>query len=65
MNVGETGAITVHLTRQEIGDYLGLTLETVSRGFATLKNMGLIALVGKDAVSILKRERLLQVAKLD
>jgi CRP/FNR family transcriptional regulator len=60
---GETSIIEVHLTRQEIGDYLGLSFETISRSFATLKNMGLIAFVGNNAVSVLARERLLQMAK--
>jgi CRP/FNR family transcriptional regulator len=60
-----TNTITLHLTRQDIGDYLGLTLETVSRCFATLKDKGLIALVGKEAVSVLDRKGLMQLAMLD
>jgi CRP/FNR family transcriptional regulator len=36
------------MTRQEIGNYLGLTLETVSRTFSHLGALGLIVTRGKD-----------------
>jgi DNA-binding transcriptional regulator LsrR (DeoR family) len=32
------------MTRQDIGDYLGLTVETVSRALAKLKKEGLISI---------------------
>lgn len=42
---GESGRIDlIGLTRQEIGDYLGLTIETVSRNFSRLKALGVIAI---------------------
>lgn len=40
---GPVTAIRVLMTRSEIADYLGLTLETVSRGFSQLKRDGVIA----------------------
>lgn len=55
---GETqapsGPITIDLplTREAMADYLGLTLETVSRQVSALKNEGLIILEGKRRVSI-------------
>ena len=61
---GEIGNINLHLARYEIADYLGLTVETVSRMVGKLKEEGLLTLVGRNGVSILDRERLLQVAKL-
>lgn len=61
-HVGTT-PLTLHLTRQEIADYLGLTLETVSRSFSKLRDMHVIALVGSDAVAILDEERLAVLAK--
>ncbi|MBN9086547.1 MAG: Crp/Fnr family transcriptional regulator [Reyranella sp.] len=59
-----THPLTLHLTRQEIADYLGLTLETVSRSFSRLRDMRLIALVGGDAVAILDEDRLSHIAKV-
>jgi CRP/FNR family transcriptional regulator len=37
-----TDQITLRLTRAEIGSYLGMTLETVSRSFSRLARVGLI-----------------------
>jgi CRP/FNR family transcriptional regulator len=43
---GRPNAVTIELplTRAEIGDYLGLTLETVSRQFSRLREMGVLNL---------------------
>lgn len=51
------GASTVDLpmTRLDIADYLGLTLETVSRMFAQLKDSGVIALPSARCVQLLDR----------
>jgi CRP/FNR family transcriptional regulator len=43
-----------------MADYLGLTLETVSRQINALKKDGVIALSGKRQVKILDIARLLQ-----
>jgi len=48
------------MTRQEIGNYLGLQLETVSRAFSQLANAQLIAVDNKE-VEIKSVERLQQV----
>ena len=37
-----TDEITVHMTRAEIGNYLGMTLETVSRALGRLAQRGAI-----------------------
>ncbi|WP_423212876.1 transcriptional regulator FnrL [Paracoccus sediminis] len=42
--------IDLPLTREAMADYLGLTLETVSRQISALKRDGVIELVGKRAV---------------
>jgi CRP/FNR family nitrogen fixation transcriptional regulator len=44
--------VTVALTRQEIADYLGLTLETVSRAFSQLKREGVLAYGHHDLVTV-------------
>lgn len=47
-------ATTVRLgmTRQEIADYLGLTLETVSRAFSELRRRGVIAIDRQEEVRV-------------
>ena len=50
------------LTREAMADYLGLTLETVSRQISALKRDGVIALKGKRHVLVPDFERLLAEA---
>ncbi|WP_120501931.1 transcriptional regulator FnrL [Roseovarius sp. EL26] len=50
------------LTREAMADYLGLTLETVSRQISALKRDGVISLEGKRHVSVPDFGRLLQEA---
>lgn len=45
-----TGAIELPMSRQDIADYLGLTIETVSRTFTHLAQTGTIALEGSRRV---------------
>lgn len=56
------GPITLAMTRTDIADFLGLTLETVSRAFSKLKRDGMIRLVTLHDVAILDRRRLAQAA---
>jgi CRP/FNR family transcriptional regulator len=58
-------SLALHLTRQDIADYLGLTLETVSRSFSKLREDHVIALIGRDSVAILDREQLARIGKVD
>lgn len=48
------------LTREEMADYLGLTLETVSRQMSALKRDGIIHLEGKRQVTIPQLDALLE-----
>ena len=49
---GDDHAIELPMSRQDIADYLGLTLETVSRSINQLKRSGLIALPHPNRVVI-------------
>lgn len=51
-------AFDLALTREEMADYLGLTLETVSRQMSALKKEGVIVLEGKRHVIIPDFDRL-------
>jgi CRP/FNR family transcriptional regulator len=55
-------AIELPLTREAMADYLGLTLETVSRQVSALKRDGVIVLDGKRRILIPDMERLLEEA---
>lgn len=55
-------AFDLPLTREAMADYLGLTLETVSRQMSALKRDGIIVLEGKRHVSVPSFDRLLEEA---
>ncbi len=50
------------LTREAMADYLGLTLETVSRQMSALKRDGVIELEGKRHVTVPDMDRLMAEA---
>jgi CRP/FNR family transcriptional regulator len=54
--------VAVPMTRSDIGDYLGLTVETVSRTLTKLKRDRLIALPTLDRIEFLDRDRLEEVS---
>ncbi|ESR26433.1 helix-turn-helix domain-containing protein [Lutibaculum baratangense] len=62
--LGLTGGevIRLNLSRQEIADYLGLTIETVSRSFTELRKRGAIALDRQDTVRLTDRGALGEIA---
>lgn len=51
------------MIRADMADYLGLTTETVSRCFGRLKTSGVIRLLPGNQASILRPERLAQLAE--
>ena len=53
------------MTRADIGDFLGLTIETVSRTFSKLKNMGLIELPQSNHVKLIDVDALASLAGED
>ncbi|PTW62093.1 CRP/FNR family transcriptional regulator [Breoghania corrubedonensis] len=48
----DDGMIELSMTRQEIADFLGLTIETVSRAISELKRRGLIRIEKQDRILI-------------
>ena len=50
------------LTREAMADYLGLTLETVSRQVSALKRDGLIELISKRRIHVPDLARLMEEA---
>ena len=63
---GVHGMITLPMTRLDIADYLGLTIETVSRTMTRLSKKGIISLCSRHGIKILSRTALaLQAADDD
>ncbi|WP_246504786.1 helix-turn-helix domain-containing protein [Microvirga antarctica] len=60
-----TDPLPLVMTRTDIADYLGLTIETVSRSFTKLRMQGLIRLPDSHLVEIVNRRALIAVAGLD
>jgi CRP/FNR family nitrogen fixation transcriptional regulator len=55
---GELRQIELPMSRMDIGDYLGLTIETVSRVFTRLKDKGVIRLLNLRSIEIVKHDAL-------
>lgn len=54
--------ISLPMSRSEIADYLGLTMETVSRTLSAFTRQGLIALNGPERVRLTQADRLRAIA---
>jgi CRP/FNR family transcriptional regulator len=59
----QTDVLSLPMTRTDIADYLGLTIETVSRTLSTLRREKLIADAGGHNLRILDGERLAELAE--
>jgi CRP/FNR family transcriptional regulator, nitrogen fixation regulation protein len=59
-----TGVMALPMSRRDIADYLGLTLETVSRALSCLHGKGFLDFLGQTQRQIVLRNRL-ELAKLD
>lgn len=60
-----TGTLALPMSRSDIADYLGLTIETVSRIFSRLKALKVIVLPAPQEVVVLDVERLRALAESD
>ncbi len=54
--------VELPMSRTDIADYLGLTIETVSRSFTKLRSRGLIRLTGAHCVEVVDRRALAALA---
>jgi CRP/FNR family transcriptional regulator, anaerobic regulatory protein len=64
-NGGDVLEVDLPMTRSDIADYLGLTIETVSRTLTKLKQDGLIALPVPNRLKIRDRDQLQELAAGD
>ncbi|QDH17986.1 cyclic nucleotide-binding domain-containing protein [Swingsia samuiensis] len=62
---GNTGfqEINLPMPRTDIADYLGLTIETISRVFSAFKKDGLIKIQGVTHVKVLHPEKMLMISE--
>ncbi|HJZ14747.1 MAG TPA: helix-turn-helix domain-containing protein, partial [Stellaceae bacterium] len=58
LSEGESDQIALPVSRYDIADYLGISVETVSRALSDLKQRGAIRLSGTRTVSIIHRDLL-------
>jgi CRP-like cAMP-binding protein len=58
----ETGFVDIRMSRSDMADYVGLTLETVSRMMNLLKRQGIIDLPQSNRIRISDRKRLIAAA---
>ncbi len=61
----EMGSLHLTMSRQDIADHLGLTIETVSRIFTRFRQSGLIGLLDRHAVTLNDLDRLSSMAAGD
>ena len=59
---GPESSVVLRMTRDEIGSFLGLTLETVSRTFSRMQDDGLLAVRARE-IRVLKPKQLLQLVR--
>jgi CRP/FNR family transcriptional regulator len=57
-----TSIVDLPMTRLDIADYLGLTIETVSRTMTKLTNKGILISAGRHSVRIIKQGALAQLS---
>jgi CRP/FNR family nitrogen fixation transcriptional regulator len=56
--LAKAGMMALPMCRRDIGDYLGLTLETVSRALSELNDKGILAFSGARQIVLRNRQRL-------
>lgn len=61
--VGQHVEVNLPMTRQDIADYLGMTIETVSRTTTKLVSHGIVAVPDRHIITILRMEALRSIAR--
>ena len=61
-DLGTCRQIELPMCRNDIADFLGLTTETVSRAFTSLRKAGVIALDGAQTITVLEPDTLEELA---
>ena len=56
--LAKAGMMALPMCRRDIGDYLGLTLETVSRALSELNDKGILTFSGARQIALRNRQRL-------
>lgn len=51
------GIMSLPMNRRDIADYLGLTLETVSRALSQLRDRDILSFIGQSQRQIILRDR--------
>ena len=59
--LAKTGMMALPMCRRDIGDYLGLTLETVSRALSQLNDQGILVFSSARQIVLRNRERLVDM----
>jgi CRP/FNR family transcriptional regulator, nitrogen fixation regulation protein len=59
---GGLDSVDLVMSRTDIGDYLGMTIETVSRSISKLRSLGILRLKSLRCIEILEIEKLRQLA---
>jgi CRP/FNR family nitrogen fixation transcriptional regulator len=54
---GQPAVMILPMSRRDIADYLGLSLETVSRALSTLRNEGILGFIGQTQRNIVLHDR--------
>ena len=62
ITAGPDGTVPLPMSRSDVADYLGLTLESVSRAAGQLEKKGVATLEGRHTARILDRARLARLA---
>jgi CRP/FNR family transcriptional regulator len=64
MAIGQSGdVLSIPMKRSEIADFLGLTIETVSRTFTKLKVARVIRLMANSQVEVIDMDKLVSIAE--